>query len=161
MHSMKTSIPTCTARCCSVRIISRPVRSPTWASRAYLWPPKSRWLISPSSVRSKRAPQSSSSITRSGASWACSCAIRQWLSIFPPRMVSRKWTSQLSSGHRLPIAAAMPPSAITVCALPSSDLHTIAVSAPASCAAIAARRPAPPAPTTTTSYRWRSMPPSA
>ena len=102
-------------------------------------------------MRSKSAPQSSSSWTRSGASWACSWAIRQLLSIFPPRMVSRKCTSQLSSGQRLPIAAAMPPSAITVCALPSSDLQTIAVLAPASWAAIAARRPAPPAPITTTS----------
>ena len=33
-------------------------------------------------------------------------------------MVSRKWTFQLSSGHRLPRAAAIPPSAITVWALP-------------------------------------------
>ncbi len=159
MHSMKTSMPSATARCCRVRIISRPVRSPTWASRAYLWPPKSRWEISPSSVRSNSAPQSSSSCTRSGASWACSWAIRQLLSIFPPRMVSRKCTSQLSSGQRLPIAAAMPPSAITVCALPSRDLQTIAVRAPASWAAIAARSPAPPAPITTTSYWCRSMPP--
>src|SRR6476646_4731361 len=46
----------------------------------------------------------------------------------------------------------MPPSAITVCALPSSDLHTTAVRAPLSWASMAARRPAPPAPTTTTSY---------
>ena len=160
MHSMNTSMPSWTARCWRVRIISRPVRSPTWASRAYLWPPKSRCEISPSSVRSKSAPQSSSSCTRSGASWACSWAIRQLLSIFPPRMVSRKCTSQLSSGQRLPMAAAMPPSAITVCALPSSDLQTTAVRAPASCAAIAARSPAPPAPTTTTSYWCRSMPPS-
>src|SRR5205809_5492345 len=45
----------------------------------------------------------------------------------------------------------MPPSAITVCALPSSDLHTRPVFAPASAAAIAARRPAPPAPITKTS----------
>ena len=73
-------------------------------------------------------------------------------------MVSRKCTSQLSSGQRLPIAAAMPPSAITVWALPSSDLHTIAVLAPASWAAIAARRPAPPAPITTTSCVCRSNP---
>ncbi len=49
------------------------------------------------------------------------------------------------------MAAAMPPSAMTVCALPSRDLHTTAVRAPASWAAIAARRPAPPAPTMTTS----------
>ena len=72
-------------------------------------------------------------------------------------MVSRKCTSQLSSGQRLPMAAAMPPSAITVCALPSSDLQTIAVFAPASWAAIAARRPEPPAPITTTSYWCFSM----
>ena len=45
-------------------------------------------------------------------------------------MVSRKCTRQLSSGYRLPIAAAMPPSAMTVCALPSSDLQTTAVRAP-------------------------------
>src|SRR3954447_9151098 len=50
----------------------------------------------------------------------------------------------------------MPPSAMTVCALPSSDLHTTAVRAPASWAAIAARRPAPPAPMTTTSYACSS-----
>src|SRR4051812_27093764 len=67
-------------------------------------------------------------------------------------MVSRKCTRQLSSGQVLPIAAAIPPSAMTVCALPSSDLQTTAVRAPFSWASIAARRPAPPAPTTTTSY---------
>src|SRR4051794_3486875 len=71
-------------------------------------------------------------------------------------MVSRKWTCQLSSGHRFPSAAAAPPSAITVCALPSSDLQTTATLAPASCAAIAARSPEPPAPITITSYRWVS-----
>ena len=36
--------------CCSVRISSRPVRSPTWASRGYSCPPKLRWLIRPSAV---------------------------------------------------------------------------------------------------------------
>src|SRR4051794_13219742 len=73
-------------------------------------------------------------------------------------MVSRKCTCQLSSGYTLPIEAAMPPSAITVCALPSRDLQTTATRAPASWAAIAARSPAPPAPITTTSYWWRSKP---
>src|SRR6266540_3373600 len=53
------------------------------------------------------------------------------------------------------MAAAMPPSAITVCALPSSDLHTRAVRAPWSDASMAARRPAPPAPMTT-SNSWLS-----
>ena len=59
------------------------------------------------------------------------------------------------------MAAAMPPSAITVCALPSSDLVMIAVFAPASAAAIAARRPEPPAPITMTSYWCRSAVPCA
>ncbi len=66
-------------------------------------------------------------------------------------MVSRKCTIQLSLGLTLPIAAAAPPSAITVCALPSSDLEMIAVRWPASRASIAARKPEPPAPITTTS----------
>ena len=77
--------------------------------------------------------------------------MRQLLSILPPRMVSRKWTCQLSSGHTLPMAAAMPPSAMTVCALPSSDLQTIAVRSPRSVASMAARSPAPPAPMMMTS----------
>ena len=66
-------------------------------------------------------------------------------------MVSRKCTCQLSFALTLPIAAAMPPSAITVCALPNSDLQMIAVRMPCSRASIAARSPAPPAPMTTTS----------
>ena len=40
-------------------------------------------------------------------------------------MVSRKWTCQLSLELTLPIDAAMPPSAITVCALPNNDLQMI------------------------------------
>src|SRR5438876_11529832 len=77
--------------------------------------------------------------------------MRQLLSSLPPRMVSRKWTFQLSSGETLPSAAAMPPSAITVWALPRSDLQIKAVRAPAAEDSTAARRPAPPAPTTITS----------
>src|SRR5665213_1981736 len=110
----------------------------------------------PSLVRSKRAPHSSSSSTRSGASWAWSWAMRQLLSILPPRMVSRKWTCQLSSDHTLPMEAAMPPSAMTVWALPRSDLQMTAVLAPWAWASMAARRPAPPAPTTITSKSWVS-----
>ena len=106
----------------SVRIISKPVRSPTWARRGYLWPPKLRWRIRPSAVRSNTAPQASSSRTRSGASFACSSAMRQLLTYWPPRMVSAKWTFQLSRSSTLASAAAMPPSAITVCALPSRRL---------------------------------------
>src|SRR5262245_7466650 len=54
------------------------------------------------------------------------------------------------------MAAAMPPSAITVWALPSKLLQITAVLAPASWAATAARRPAPPAPMMMTSYECRS-----
>src|SRR6266487_5072799 len=54
------------------------------------------------------------------------------------------------------MAAAMPPSAMTVWALPSSDLHTRATWQPCAAASIAARSPAPPAPTTTTSNSWVS-----
>ena len=66
-------------------------------------------------------------------------------------MVSRKCTCQLSFGFTLPMAAAQPPSAITVCALPNSDLEMTAVFLPAWRASIAARSPEPPAPITTTS----------
>src|SRR5262245_38959763 len=82
--------------------------------------------------------------------------MRQWLSILPPRIVSRKWTCQLSRASALASAAAIPPSAMTVWALPKSDLHTRAVRAPSPEASIAARSPAPPAPTTRTSYSCRS-----
>ena len=66
-------------------------------------------------------------------------------------MVSRKCTCQLSFGFTLPMAAAQPPSAMTVCALPNRDLEMIAVFLPCSRASMAARSPEPPAPMTTTS----------
>ena len=136
---------------CSVRIISNPVRSPTCASRGYLCPPKLRCKIRPSFVLSKTAPQASNSLTRSGASLACSSAIRQLLTYCPPRIVSEKCTFQLSRSSTFAIAAAIPPSAITVCALPSRDLQTKPTETPAADASIAARSPAPPAPMTRTS----------
>src|SRR5262245_1281094 len=105
----------------------------------------------PSFVRSKTAPHSSSSRTRSGACFAWSSAMRQTLRNLPPRIVSRKWTFQLSRASTLPIAAAMPPSAMTVCALPSRLLETTPVDSFCALHSIAARRPAPPAPMTRTS----------
>src|SRR5688500_15494974 len=66
-------------------------------------------------------------------------------------MVSRKWIFQPSRLSTLPSAAAMPPSANTVCALPSRLFDSTAVFKPRALASIAARRPAPPAPITTTS----------
>ena len=65
--------------------------------------------------------------------------------------MSPKCTFQLSLLLTLPMLAAMPPSAITVCALPKSDLQMMAVRMPDSRAAMAARSPAPPAPTISTS----------
>src|SRR4029079_11001479 len=79
-----------------------------------------------------------------------------WFRYWPPRMVSAKWTFQLSRSSTLAMAAAMPPSAMTVCALPSSDLHTTPTETPIAEASIAARRPAPPAPMTSTSCSWVS-----
>ena len=151
VHSMCTSIPWWMPWSCKVRIISSPVRSPTWASRGYLWPPKFRCRIRPSAVRSNTAPQASSSRTRSGACCACSSAIRQLLRYCPPRMVSAKCVDHPSRSSTLASAAAMPLSAMTVWALPSSDLHTSPTDTPAAEASIAARRPAPPAPMTSTS----------
>ena len=77
--------------------------------------------------------------------------MRQSFRSFPPRMVSRKWTFQLSRGSVVASAAATPPSAITVCAFPRSDLQTRPTEQPSAAASIAARSPAPPAPTTSTS----------
>ena len=78
--------------------------------------------------------------------------MRQLLTYWPPRIVSAKWTFQLSRSSTLARAAAMPPSAITVCALPRSDLQIKPTLTPAAEASMAARSPAPPAPMMSTSY---------
>ena len=80
--------------------------------------------------------------------------MRQLLRYCPPRMVSAKWTFQLSRSSTCAIAAAMPPSAMTVWALPSSDLQMRPTDAPDADASMAARSPAPPAPMTMTSCSW-------
>ena len=49
----------------------------------------------------------------------------------PPTIVSRKWICHESAAATLPSAAATPPSAMTVWALPRSDLQTSPTSAPA------------------------------
>ena len=77
--------------------------------------------------------------------------MRQLFTYWPPRIVSAKCTFQLSRSSLWPIAAAMPPSAITVWALPRSDLQMSPTDTPAPQASMAARRPAPPAPMTSTS----------
>ena len=72
-------------------------------------------------------------------------------SIFPPTIVSRKCVCHESRSSTWPSAAATPPSAMTVWALPRSDLQTSPTDAPLMAASMAARSPAPPAPMTTTS----------
>ena len=57
--------------------------------------------------------------------------MRQLLTYWPPRIVSAKCTRQLSRSSLCAIAAAMPPSAMTVCALPSSDLQIRPTDTPA------------------------------
>ena len=77
--------------------------------------------------------------------------MRQLFTYWPPRIVSAKCTFQLSRSSLLAMAAAMPPSAITVCALPSSDLQMRPTETPVLAASMAARSPAPPAPMISTS----------
>ena len=67
--------------------------------------------------------------------------MRQLFTYWPPRMVSAKCTFQLSRSSTLARAAAMPPSAITVCALPRSDLQTSPTDTPAAAASMAALSP--------------------
>jgi hypothetical protein len=69
----------------------------------------------------------------------------------PSSMVSAKCTSQLSCGSTFAREAAIPPSAMTVCAFPRRDLERIVTLDPESNAAIAALIPAPPAPIIRTS----------
>jgi len=64
--------------------------------------------------------------------------------------VSNAWISGLSSPV-FPSAALMPPSAAPEWLRVGWSLETIATSAPASCASMAARMPAQPAPMTSTS----------
>ena len=137
-------MPSATARSWSVRIISRPVRSPTWARRGCEWPPNGRWRIRPSRRPVEDgAPQLelADAVRRLRARGArpsagCSGACRR-----PSCRGSGPATSP--SAATWPSAAATPPSAMTVWALPSSDLQTRPTSAPAALASIAARRPGP------------------
>ena len=62
-----------------------------------------------------------------------------------------------SSGPMLPSAAEMPPCAATVWERVGKTLVTQAVRRPACEQPTVARRPAPPAPTTTTSKVWSTM----
>ena len=70
-----------------------------------------------------------------------------------PLMVSYACHLQ-SSSVMFPSAALIPPCAATVCERVGNNFVMHAVFRPCSDIPIAARRPAPPAPTTTASYSW-------
>ena len=153
MHSMKTSTSWWTHLSCSVRISSRPVRSPMCTSRRCVWPPNARCDMWPDGVRSKIAApllELAHAVGRLlGVQLGHAPVVDE---LAARRSCPGSGRSSSSAASTLPSAAAIPPSAITVCALPSSDLQTSAVVAPSADDSIAARIPAPPAPITTTSW---------
>ena len=77
----------------------------------------------------------------------------KWANLFgvPLDLNSEKCTRQLSRESTLPMDAAQPPSAMTVCALPKRDLQISPVLRPWAEHSMEARKPAPPAPITITS----------
>ena len=134
-----------------VRMISRPVRSPTCAEARVLVAAEVALAdLAVLGAVEQRAVGLSSHTGRRFL--ACSSAMRQLLRNLPPRMVSPKWTCQLSLVLTLRIAAAQPPSAMTGVGLAEQRLghHGDAQALFARLDDRAA--PAPPAPITTTSY---------
>ena len=104
-------------------------------------------------MRENGTPQCSSSYTAAGAS-RVRYSIESWSpSQSVPLTVSYMCQRQLSS-PMLPSAAAMPPWAATVWERVGNTLLMQAVRRPASEQPTAALRPAPPAPTITTSKEW-------
>ena len=78
-----------------------------------------------------------------------------WLTHYnKPELVSTYMCQTQLSGSILPKAALMPPWAATVCERVGNSLVTTAVLKPSATRPKAARRPAPPAPTTTASNWW-------
>ena len=107
----------------------------------------------PSSVRLNGIPKCSSSYTAGIASRHI-YSIASWSpSQSDPFTVSYMCQRQ-SSGPMLPSAAPIPPCAATVWLRVGNTLVTHAVFSPAAPNPNAARKPDPPAPTTTTSYVW-------
>src|SRR5690606_33894723 len=104
----------------------------------------------PSSLRSKGMPKCSSSMTTSGAVRHMNSMASWSPSQSDPLMVSYICHCQ-ESGPILPSAAPTPPCAATVCERVGKTLDSTATRMPASDNCSAARKPAPPAPTTTAS----------
>src|SRR6266853_3295162 len=157
IHSTKNWVRARTFLWYSVCSIAWPVRSAAQQERCTgrspkfcEWPPNGRWYTVPFSLRSNGMPKCSSSYTSLGASRTMN-SIASWSpSQSEPFTVSYMCHSHESS-PMLPSAAPIPPWAATVCERVGNTLERTATLKPASDNCSAARRPAPPAPTTTTS----------
>src|SRR5712671_3222379 len=157
IHSTKNWVRARTFLWYSVCSIACPVRSAAQQERCTgrspkfcEWPPNGRWYTVPFSLRSNGMPKCSSSYTSLGASRTRN-SIASWSpSQSEPFTVSYMCHSQESS-PMLPSAAPIPPCAATVCERVGNTLESTATLNPASDNCRAARSPAPPAPTTTTS----------
>ena len=139
--------------CCRVRISSRPVRSPTWASRGYSWPPKLRW----------RDQAVLGAVEQRAPGLELPDPLRRLLGVqlgHPPVVEELAAAHGVAEVH-LPVVlgvdvahrrgdAALGHHRVRLAEQRLADDRGRAC--PASRAAIAARRPAPPAPMTTTSY---------
>src|SRR5207245_4754169 len=157
IHSTRNWVCARTVLWYSVCSIACPVRSAAQQERCTgrspkfcEWPPKGRWYTVPFSLRSNGMPKCSSSYTSLGASRTMN-SIASWSpSQSEPFTVSYMCHSHESS-PMLPSAAPIPPCAATVCERVGNTLESTATLKPASDNCSAARRPAPPAPTTTAS----------
>src|SRR6266851_283842 len=157
IHSTKNWVRARTFLWYSVCSIACPVRSAAQQERCTgrspkfcEWPPNGRWYTVPFSLRSNGMPKCSSSYTSLGASRTMN-SIASWSpSQSEPFTVSYMCHSHESS-PMLPSAAPIPPCAATVCERVGNTLESTATLNPVSDNCSAARRPAPPAPTTTAS----------
>src|SRR6266853_228134 len=157
IHSTKNWVRARTFLWYSVCSIACPVRSAAQQERCTgrspkfcEWPPNGRLYTVPFSLRSNGMPKCSSSYTSLGASRTMN-SIASWSpSQSEPFTVSYMCHSHESS-PMLPSAAPIPPCAATVCERVGNTLESTATLNPASDSCSAARRPAPPAPTTTAS----------
>src|SRR5216683_1723247 len=157
IHSTKNWVRARTFLWYSVCSIAWPVRSAAQQERCTgrspkfcEWPPKGRWYTVPFSLRSNGMPKCSSSYTSLGAS-----RTRNSIASWSPSQSEPFTVSYICHSHEsspmLPSAAPIPPCAATVCERVGNTLESTATLNPASDSCSAARRPAPPAPTTTAS----------
>src|SRR5271165_2026940 len=134
----------------------KPVLSAANHVRRFFIPPKARTAMCPSGSRFHGHPHRSNCNNSWGASLTKASTASWSLSQSPPDIVSYACSSRLSSGFATPAA---PPSAETVWLRMGYTLDTTAMLSLGltSAAAIAARSPAPPPPTRSTSCDEASM----